>query len=196
MKKLISTIEIVDNGKFSGYLDLGELEKLLNDSFGVRDMELVRGYFDKNSPSYPSGVSFLVLTQDIAQEGSPLAGILLAETKGIHGFNFDYYDKIAVHPDYQKDGVMTNLVQIARNIGDQDGQIPPALLRTSDAEISKSYDKLSDVVVKMGDYYIHGYGFFNDDGNPLLDDVLGKFQSAAKYAAALPATLVKKQHNY
>ncbi len=162
MKKLISTIEIVDNGKFSGYLDLGELEKLLNDSFGVRDMELVRGYFDKNSPSYPSGVSFLVLTQDIAQEGSPLAGILLAETKGIHGFNFDYYDKIAVHPDYQKNGVMTNLVQIARNIGDQDGQIPPALLRTSDAEISKSYDKLSDVVVKMGDYYIHGYGFFNE----------------------------------
>jgi len=191
MKKLVQKVEIANYGKFPELLDLGELEGFLNNSFGTRGMELVDGYFNKDSPNYPSDVSFLVLTRDEVQDGKPLAGILIAETKQVGGFNFDYYNKIAVHPYYRNNGVMKDLLQIARTIGDQDCQIPPSILRTSDPETSETYKTLSDKVVQIGDYHIHGFGFFRN-GNALFDGAQEKFEFAANYVAALPKTIVNK----
>jgi len=193
MEGLVQYVGIAVDGDFPEDLDLGELETLLNDSFGIRGMELVQGYFKKGSPNYPSDVSFLVLTQDTGQEGNPYVGILLAETKEAEGIRFDYYDKIAVHPAYQGKGVMPELLKTARMVEDPDSEIQLALLRTSDSEISQKYSALSDKVVPIGNYYVHGFGFFDKEtGNPLFEGAQEKFESTANYVAALPPTIVKK----
>lgn len=181
-------VNLVEHGKFPEHMDLNELEALLNHSFGTRKLELDKGYLNKDSTAYPTDLSFLVSVKGKEDE---YIGILISQDKEIEGFEFNYYDKIAVHPNYQNNGVMTDLIQTALAMGDKNCNIQPSLLRTSDSDISQKYEKLSDNVTEIGGYFVHGFGFFDKDkGNPLIENAQEKFETAAKYVAALPQTII------
>jgi hypothetical protein len=192
MANLVTNVKIASDEDFSEQVDLGGLETFMNDSFGTRGMQLVPGYLSPGSPTYPSDMSFLVLTQTGNQKDSPFAGVLLAESKTVDGFSFDYYDKVAVAPEYRNNGAMKEMVGTARALSGEDFKIPPGVLRTSDPELNETYGKMSDTSVKIGDFYIHGFGFLDDEKNSLFNGAEKKFELAAEYVAALPQTLVEK----
>lgn len=190
MEKLEPLIELANSGEFPKQLDIGDLTDFLNISFGTRNMELHSEYFNINSPQHPKNLSFLV---SVMGQNDFYMGILIAEEKEYEGFSFNYYDKIAVHPDFENNGIMSNLIKSARLMGNKSYDVQPSILRTSDLEISQKYAKLSDKHGVFGDYYVHGFGFFDKEtGNPLIENAQEKFHLIAEYVAALPETFIKK----
>tara|TARA_Y100000310_G_scaffold231819_1_gene234518 strand:- start:951 stop:1514 length:564 start_codon:yes stop_codon:yes gene_type:complete len=175
MANLVTSVEIAGAEGFPSYLSPTQLEGLLSNTPG-------------SNGHCPEDLSFIVLTQDPGYDGSPLVGSLLAEEKEVEGFAFDYYDGVSVHPDHSDNGVVKGLLDTARIVGGD----KPSLLRTSDPELDEVYGTMSDVSIKVGDFYIHGFGFFDKYGLPLFDGAEGKFDLAVKYVADLPQTLVEE----
>jgi len=191
LTSLTYDVKVTIDGKFPDTISSDGIEGFLNNAFATRGLSIIPGHLNSDSPNYQPDLSFLVLAQNGNHDGSSIVGALLAEAKEIDGFKFDYYDKIAVAPEYRNNGVMKAMIGIAKNVGDEKGNDSPAVLRTSDPDLDKVYGAMSDISIKVGNFYVHGFGFYND-GIPLIDDALWEFQLAAHYVAILPETIVPK----
>jgi len=129
----------VGQSLYGGSVDIGGLEKLLDSSFGVRNLRVVDGFL---SPELDSNLCHLV---NAKRNGSKIFGIPFpffaqSEDAGVligtyetteTGFEFVYYDKIAVAPAYQGNGVMKSMIRKSRkeitgNAGN-DGSIMPSI---------------------------------------------------------------------
>jgi len=177
-------VHVAFDGKLPKYFNPKGLEAFLNNGVISNGVGLGPDHFIPDS-SY-SDVSFLVLGQNGSNGNSSYAGALVAKSKEFNGFNFDYYDKVAVAPEYLENGVMKDMLGFAREVGNKDFEVPPALSLTDNPIVDKVYGTISDVSTKIGDIYVHGFGFFGLDGVPLLENALGKFQLAAHYVVDLP----------
>lgn len=192
----------VQQSLYDGSVDIGGLEALLNSSFGVRNLRVVDGFL---SPDLDNRLCHLVKAE---RKGSKVLGIPFpflahSEDAGVligtyetaeTGFEFVYYDKIAVAPLYQGNGVMKSMIRKSRKEitgnSENDGSILPSILRTSDEKVSKKYESSSDICIKVGEYYIHGFGFLDKHKRPLFEDAAQKFNEAAYLVAAKPPTVV------
>lgn len=192
----------IQQSLYDGPVNVGGLEVLLNTSFGVRNLRVVEGYL---SPDLDSTLCHLVRAERHGSKvlGIPFpfsvhpegAGVLIGTYETTEtGFEFVYYDKIAVAPPYQGNGVMKSLIRKSREEitgnAENDGRLMPSILRTSDEKISKRYESSSDISVKVGSYYIHGFGFLDKYKNPLFEYAVKKFNEAAYFVAAKPPTVV------
>jgi len=184
-------VKVVSDGKFLGNFNPKGIEDFLNNGVVSNGVGLGSNHLNRNSSEVNSDISFLVFGQNGINGNSSYAGALVSKSKEFNGFNFDYYDNVAVAPEYWENGVMKDLLGFAREVGNQVFEVPPALSLTDNPIVDKVYGTISDVSTKIGDIYVHGFGFFGNDGVPLLENALEKFQLAAHYVAALPQTLVK-----
>lgn len=180
--------------KFPEELPPSELEKKMNQSFKTRGMEVLHGYFVEGTPYYPQNLSFFVYARKGWLKGLA-SGLIATEEKYEDGngtFIFTYYDKIFVTPPHRGNGLMADMIKVARMSHKSSSQGPlPALLRTSDFELNEAYEKLSDMGTKLGEFYIHGFGFL-DKGTEteLFEGAKDKFYAAANYIASKKRTVV------
>lgn len=170
-----------------------KLEEVLNKAFASRGLKIAPGYFDPESHLYPSHLSFFYFAADPSinpATDKELVGILIATVGQKDDFAFTVYDKIGVIPEKWKNGIMPTMVAKSRMVSNGK-QILPAVLRTSSQEAHEKYLKLSDALVKIGDYWVHGFGFMKKGGEGELFSGAGqRFQVAADYVAKKPSTLV------
>jgi len=186
-------VKVASDGKFLGNFNPEGIEKFLNNGVASNGVGLGSNHLNRNSSEVNSDISFLVFGQIGTNGNSSYAGALVSKSKEIDGFGFEYYDTVSVAPEYVDNDVMKELLGFARLVGNQDCEVPPALSLTDNPIVDKVYGKISDISIKIGDVYVHGFGFYDNDGKPLLDIAMWEFQSAAHYVASLPETQVKKQ---
>lgn len=182
----------ISDGKFPKDL-LSDLEEKANQSFKTRNMKVIDGYFEEGSQYYPKNLSFLILARDEKEKN--LVGGLIATKEAINNFEFAYYDKIFVIPDYRGNGVMKGIIDFAR-IEMDNKKILPSMLRTTDFGLHQEYSKMSDRwAQKKGGaqnirFYVHGFGFLDKTRKELFEGAEKKFELAANYVANKPATAV------
>jgi len=185
-------VKVVSDGKFLGNFNPEGIEKFLNNGVVSNGVGLGSNHLNRNSSEVNSDISFLVFGQNGTNGNSSYVGALVSKSKEIDGFGFEYYDTVAVAPEYVDNDVMKEMLGFARLVGNMVGEVPPALSITDNPVVDKVYGTMSDVSMKIGDVYVHGFGFFdNETRKPLFDGAEEKFELAATYVAALPQTLVK-----
>ena len=172
---------------------VSELERVLNEAFATRGMGVHPDYFNPKIPLYPRHLSFFIFAYD-ANNANKLVGAIIATEEVLDGFTFTIYDKIAVPPPYNGNGIMTEMIRLARRVSDGK-KIHPTILRTSSLEASKRYERHSDPPThnpptQIGEYYIHGFGFLSKDGKELFPDAKHKFELVAKHIASKPPTII------
>ena len=145
------------NGGFPLGLPLSELEQTVQEAFATRDMCVIPEYFEPGSEYFPE-LAFVVYVRDNGNKFT-LAGGVIATNEQVGDFEFTYYDKIFVSPEYQRNGIMTKLLGLARQVSGGKG-VKPSVLKTSDGHLDKKYGKLSDINLHYEGYYVHGFGFF------------------------------------
>ena len=192
MKKEPVLYKFMPPGYDNTFPNVSGLEEKMQASFAVRGMEVVDGYFDPKSGEHPRNLAYFIISYNV-QNDKLIRVLIAAKEKLSNGedenFEFIYYDKIFVVPENQKNGIGNRMVSLAREVSDGNS-ILPSLLRTSDPEISEYYGELSDIVIKINGYFIHGFGFPED---PLFKNADDMFKLAANYIASKPATAVKKR---
>jgi len=181
-------VQAAFDGKLPEYFNPKGLEAFLNNGVVSNGIVLRPDHLNPDSSNFNSDVSFLVLGQKVRNGNSSYAGTLVAKSKEFNGFNFDYYDNVAVAPEYWENDVMKDMLGFAREVGNQDFEVPPALSLTDNPIVDKVYGTISDVSTKIGDIYVHGFGFYDNDGKPLFDNAMWEFQLVAHYFADLSQT--------
>lgn len=176
--------------RFPKELPPSELEEKMQEAFATRAMVVVNDYFIQGSDSYPQNLSFFVFGRD-GNNGNNLVSGLIATKEEVENFNFTYYDKIFVVPDYEGNGLMKTMIKLARGISYGNRTICPAMLRTSSSKLDKKYSELSDIRIEIGDYYLHGFGFLDKESREeLFTGAKVKFETMAKYVASKQKTVV------
>lgn len=184
------------HNSFPNEFSIGNLEKVLQESFESEGMIVVPEYFVKGSEAYPKNLAFFVLAsyQLGNEEGSgrKLIAEAIATNERIGNFEFWYIDKFGVVPAHQGKGVGGCMLQIATQLIEPK---KPAVLRTSIAKPSKFYSKYSDATTTEqttdGNFYIHGFGFRDrTTGQELFEGAMKEFELAAGYVASKPRTVV------
>lgn len=174
-------------------IPLGELEHQIQAAFATRDMVVVPEYFRRGHPLSPTNVAYVLGGYDPAHHAEPhaktlaetssrlvLVSGLIALDETVEAIPVVYYDKIFVSPSHGGNGIMRDMVSMARRRDSENGS-PLAILRTSEPHLDVAYGRLSDSTTRVGGYFIHGFGF------SALPDL---FRQAAAYIAAKQATAI------
>ncbi len=187
-------------GSFPDSICISELEQAMQESFATRGMKVVDGYFKEGDAYYPKNLSFFIFARDKSNGNGLAAGLIAADEKA-GDFEFKYYDKIFVAPEYMGNGVMPRMVNLARQISSGSGNnVLPAVLRTSEARLDREYGRLSDIPPYENEwhangYYVRGFGFLDKKGNEMFKGAKSKFNAAARYVSSKPATAVHTMHD-
>jgi len=174
---------------------IGELERVLQESFSSAGMGVRGEYFVKGSSYYLQKLSFFVLPfynwgNQFKRGKKLVAGAIVTDEK-VGDFEFKYIDKFAVVPERQQNGIGKHMIHIVTGSINPD---KPTILRTSNKESDKFYSRYSDsgsipISTKSGIFFIHCFGFFNKEtGEELFEGAKEKFYQAAYYVAQKPRT--------
>lgn len=174
------------------HFPLEKYQKLMLDSFQAIGLEIVDGFFDKKSVQYPHNLAMLVLgierspdffygLQDydvgkVFGQRREVVGSIIVERENTGDFEFNYYNKVFVVKELWGNGLAGRMLR-AMN----EAKIP-GILKTSDPKNNAIYSRYSDVSIKIGPYYFHGFGFVNKRRKE--EEFLGarsKFYAAARH---------------
>ena len=179
--------------KFPSEIPTGELELRMQQSFLTRNKWVKRGYFAEGDKNYPDNLAFFVYGRDKSKSNQLVSG-LVATQEETEGFNFIYYDKIFVIPNYRQNGLTPSMINLAREVraDNKDGGSEALLsvLRTSDPDLHHAYSKISDTWTQIDGYFVHGFGFVSKKTKAeMFEGAKEKFDIVAQYVASKPATL-------
>ena len=157
----------------SGYMPFPakKFQRVLETSFEAAGLEIVDGYFDMHSRYFPRNLSLLVLAiethpdlllgtryngiKTIYGQDRQIVGGIIAEKEKIGNFEFFYYDKIFVIPEWWNNGLAGRMIRAIKETK------VPGVLKTSISANNGKYSGESDIVDKIGPYYFHGFGFLD-----------------------------------
>ena len=178
-----------NNGWFPPEVNLGELEKLVQESFATIGRMVVHEYFIQGAELAPKDISFLVLGHETST--GQLASGLIAREYEFQGIRFMCYDKIFVAPEKMGNGLAGDMISAAMDEGKKRG-IPVGVLRTSSERNDGIYGRYSDIdSLKIGDYFMHGFGFLDkSSGIELYDGAKSIFPMLARHVAEKPQTTI------
>ncbi|MBI2655169.1 hypothetical protein HYX06_01975 [Candidatus Woesearchaeota archaeon] len=155
---------ITPNHEFPNLVPQGQLELALNSAFSSRDMRVVQEFLVPGTLQYPQGLSYVTYVMEAGN--SSLAGGSITENDAILNGRvmvpYRYISKVFVPEPYQGNGLMSHIMDetLEFNPG---GQLPAlAVLRTSSEKLHEGkYEPRSDIWVRVGSYYVHGFNFLN-----------------------------------
>ena len=162
------TIETIrtPNHRFPDDISTSQLEVALNDAFSIRGMAVVREFLIPHNPEYPQNLEYFTRVRE-QTANQDLAGGSITETEAIANRDgvvvpYRYINKLFVPKSYQGNGLFGHIMDdtLSPNLGEQ---IPIlAVLRTSSRKLhDEKYEPRSDIWVKIGNYYVHGFNFLN-----------------------------------
>lgn len=183
---------------------IDQLEDVVRRAFAKRGMRVLDEFFTPSNgqepnPYYPENLSAFGFAVNNASPKKLIATIIASDIE-VKGKKIRYINKYAVDPPYQGNGVGKNLFEVIEESAKEDKM--PIILRTSDPVLDAMYWKSSDISTKIGDYYIHGYGFIKvrrfKFGKKLFKKIIGEkfegakglFDEAAGQVAKVSATVV------
>lgn len=153
------------NGELIGKELRTELERLINESFIERGMQLIPEYFEL--PQWKSHGNYMVLGVDAPEPKQvKIGGGLIALRDCFDGLDFMLYDKIFVHPNYRGSQTYKRLIQRARiidrdrtkKINSKAAHPTPAGLRTKDGCLDQKYLEVSQYRQHVPPYFVHLFG--------------------------------------
>lgn len=183
-----------------------ELEKLINESFRDRGIELISSYF--SLPLWRN-FKYMILVKDIEQNNRNVGVLMSFQMWTPEEANFVLYDKIFMHPDYRGNEYYKEIIEFARELDRQltrryyprNKHPMPSGLRTSSPELSREYQDVSDYhfefpqrhTIESGveTCYVHLFGIKKGFLHEPIQEYISKMRSIASCIANLPPTMQK-----